>query len=653
MIPLVMSVIAKTETFQRDMAKTRMTVGKFSKSVSKSSISMQGLSRSILRLAGIGGGLFLLQRGIRGAISAGLEQEKVERQLAAALDSTGDSTRGNLVDLKKYAAELQRLTIFGDELIISQMAYASNLGITTDKLKEASVAAIGLAAKYRLDLKAAMMLVGRASQGQTSMLTRYGIVLDESLSTQEKFNALLKIGADSFHLAEAEARTASGAWAQFANNAGDIGEQISMGVLPALTSMLTEINDNKDAWQEFFRVQTEGWAEVFSGLKSVKTVLAETSRRMEDRGLVPRNQRFGMWAPMPQIEAAREAARNPQGLPIGTLDISPSGFRRISEMNNRVLEMERAAARQAETASAAGAEEVEVIAETTEAARKAAADREQITVRMYADLGRFGDGYLRAQMALLDQQKADYAEHITDKVLLEQWYANEVKNILENMRIADLDAMGLYHEELRKDMAETARFSSEKFAEAFRSIERSVSDAFFSMRLKGAEWRDSMAGFWNSVGDIAARTAADMAARMVMLQAMNIGMAGVGMGGGIIGGIGSLFMHGGGVVGSDGVGRMVPAGTFAGAPRMHGGGVAGLRSDEVPIIAQIGERILKKGDHGNGGGGQTIYVENYFEEGAVQANDVAGFDAMLYRSKETIGDLQIMNQRNNHRGRNT
>jgi len=54
------------------------------------------------------------------------------------------------------------------------------------------------------------------------------------------------------------------------------------------------------------------------------------------------------------------------------------------------------------------------------------------------------------------------------------------------------------------------------------------------------------------------------------------------------------ILHAGGVVGSPGPGRMVPALAFANAPRMHAGGFAGLRPDEVPAILQRGERVLSR-----------------------------------------------------------
>ena len=60
------------------------------------------------------------------------------------------------------------------------------------------------------------------------------------------------------------------------------------------------------------------------------------------------------------------------------------------------------------------------------------------------------------------------------------------------------------------------------------------------------------------------------------------------------GGIFANVLHAGGMVGSAGPSRMVPAMAFAAAPRMHSGGMAGLRHDEVPAILQRGERVLSR-----------------------------------------------------------
>ncbi|MFC7706304.1 phage tail tape measure C-terminal domain-containing protein [Plastorhodobacter daqingensis] len=80
---------------------------------------------------------------------------------------------------------------------------------------------------------------------------------------------------------------------------------------------------------------------------------------------------------------------------------------------------------------------------------------------------------------------------------------------------------------------------------------------------------------------------------------------------GALGGAGGIFaniLHSGGMVGSAGPSRMVPAMAFAAAPRMHGGGVAGLRHDEVPAILQRGERVLSRREAQSYGAGGTVNV---------------------------------------------
>jgi len=77
---------------------------------------------------------------------------------------------------------------------------------------------------------------------------------------------------------------------------------------------------------------------------------------------------------------------------------------------------------------------------------------------------------------------------------------------------------------------------------------------------------------------------------------------------GALGGAGGLFaniLHAGGMVGSPGPGRMVPALAFANAPRMHAGGWAGIKPDEVPAILQKGERVLSRREAAGYGQGSS------------------------------------------------
>ncbi len=62
---------------------------------------------------------------------------------------------------------------------------------------------------------------------------------------------------------------------------------------------------------------------------------------------------------------------------------------------------------------------------------------------------------------------------------------------------------------------------------------------------------------------------------------------------------------------------------FAAAARFHTGGIAGLRPDEVPIIAQKGEEVLTRDDPrhrangslGSGAAAQNIKIVNAIDAG--------------------------------------
>ena len=187
------------------------------------------------------------------------QQEDAVNALSAALANAGEDAAAAVPKFKRFAAAMQQQTIYGDELILSQMAYAKNLGVTTDQLEDAAKAAIGLAAKYKIDLQTAMMLVGRASKGQTQMLTRYGIVMDESLSAQEKFNQLLVIGAGAFGLAEAEAKTMTGQLGQMKNAVSDAAEEIGKVLAPTVKRLALAV---KEAARDFSKSGDESkkWA---------------------------------------------------------------------------------------------------------------------------------------------------------------------------------------------------------------------------------------------------------------------------------------------------------------------------------------------------------------------------------------------------------
>lgn len=164
-------------------------------------------------------------------------QEKAVLMLQSALRNQGAAYNTLTKDLMAYNAEIQKQTIYGDEQIALLQAQGLNMGINASQIKEATRAAIGLSAAYNMNLGTAMMLIARASQGQTQMLTRYGIVLGENLTPQEKFAKLLEIGANKMQVAKDQAKTFEGAIQQMNNAVGDAREKIGAVFAPAITTL--------------------------------------------------------------------------------------------------------------------------------------------------------------------------------------------------------------------------------------------------------------------------------------------------------------------------------------------------------------------------------------------------------------------------------
>lgn len=190
--------------------------------------------------------------GVKSAVNAFIEQENATEDLRSALAKTGEATAGNMQKFQKLAQTIQSLTTMDDDAVVSQMAYAKNLGVTTDQLESVTTAAIGLSKMLRVDLSTAMMLVARASQGNTATFSKYGIKLDESLSKAQKFNVVLKAGNSNFRLATEEAGRTGGRLDQLNNAWGEMKEGIGEAIVKAtnLPSALDNITLSMTALQK-------------------------------------------------------------------------------------------------------------------------------------------------------------------------------------------------------------------------------------------------------------------------------------------------------------------------------------------------------------------------------------------------------------------
>lgn len=210
-------------------------------------------------------------------------QEQAVNKLRAALRLLGPEAEAQLADMQRFASGIQAVTTEGDEAVLELASLGASLGkLEGEQLKEATRAAIGLSRALGTNTVSAMRLVARAAIGDTSQLTRYGIKLDETLSDQEKFNQLLKIGASNFDLATAEAKTLTGQITQLSNRWGDLRENFGKALLVNGQPLLRWLEEVVTRVEDINRGTTLEAGDVLArGGDRLKTLAAELAKAQE------------------------------------------------------------------------------------------------------------------------------------------------------------------------------------------------------------------------------------------------------------------------------------------------------------------------------------------------------------------------------------
>jgi len=722
MIPLVMSVIAKTETLQRDMAKAGQSVSKFSTTASRTTATVTKLGRSLMMMAGVGGGLYMLQRGLRGAV---FEASRAEETIAKFNVVFGDNAEAASQWANEFGNSVGRATQDVQEWMAGVQDLFVPLGFARDKATLLSESLVKLAvdvASFSNKVDADVIRdFTSALVGNHETVRKYGIMISENAIKQEALNqginktykeltdlekvslrmTLIQKGStdaqgDAVRTADSFANQTKRASA----NVRELAVILAGPLTAAFASVLGVTNELADDLIKSLRpelAQLEKIIKLINEYENLKAARLRAYQYSEESG-----KRATPWDPS-MLEQKPEV--NPLALPDGSYYLPSEKLRQIAE---REAELQKAAARarDAESLKRGAAEssygpvmledverdneialrrieitadmyrgmkgrgedylnsqkalidlqydeysefvtdkslldkwyesEIEKItAGITEAEHREALSRAQITAQMYSDMGQYGDGYYQAQVALLVLQKADYAEHVTDKILLEEWYASELLKIQEDMRLKSLDAMGKYYEELRKDMEDSAHYISEQFASVASEIEGSMSSAFQGIIKDSDNWQESMKNFFNSIGDSFAKMVSDMIARWIMYRILT----GLGFGnvssnpvGGNDGGDPTILHTG-----------WVPAGT----PSFRSG--RGLKSNEMAAIIEKDEMLVPNKQivkSGRSELSQAAVTNNYYTE--IKAMDSQSVQAALAKEKNFLSDLRVSSRNSNH-----
>lgn len=228
--------------FDRAMKKAQKNLKRFGKNIQKTGKTLTtSLTLPILAFGAA-------------SIKAFDEQEKAIGQVEAGLKSTGMAAGFTSEQLQKMAAELQKVSLFGDEDILknatAQLLTFTN--ITGEQFAKTQEIALDLATRLDGDLKSASIMLGKALNdpvANLSALSRAGIQFSEDQKT------LIKSLVETGNLAEAqtiileELERQYGGSAEAARDAGlggvealknqfmDLTEQIGQRLLPIVTKL--------------------------------------------------------------------------------------------------------------------------------------------------------------------------------------------------------------------------------------------------------------------------------------------------------------------------------------------------------------------------------------------------------------------------------
>jgi hypothetical protein len=223
--------------------KTRAQIKKTTQGIGNMRLTTQGLRREIGKIRNV----WLLWtfamkpalKLIQEATNALFVQEQAERKLRTALANVTTATEGGAEKLIRYAAALQKATIFGDEQIISAAGILATFQLNEDAIGHILPRLLDMSTSYG-DLQSNALLLGKAFTGNAASLSRVGVQFDKTKlqAAQAKgeyaeFAFLIQSLDENYKgLAQTMSQTTFGQLKQLENQIGDMNEQIGKSAAP-------------------------------------------------------------------------------------------------------------------------------------------------------------------------------------------------------------------------------------------------------------------------------------------------------------------------------------------------------------------------------------------------------------------------------------
>lgn len=244
---LVTRLTANVSGLQSGLAKGQSLTQRYTAGVSA---SLSGLIRMAGPLTAAFAGIY----GGASSVNAANTQIKAEKRLAAVLSATRGAVGLSTEQLKSYAAELQGVTNFGDEVTIGAASILATFkDIKGNVFKDAIASMQDMSTIMGTDLNSSAVQLGKALNDPirgVSALTRVGVSFTQQqkdqIKTMQKAGDIL--GAQKIIISELQsefggaAKAMADPWTQLKNTLGDVAENVGFVLLPSINTFASALN---------------------------------------------------------------------------------------------------------------------------------------------------------------------------------------------------------------------------------------------------------------------------------------------------------------------------------------------------------------------------------------------------------------------------
>lgn len=234
-------ISADVKNFEAGIAKSSAAIDKLEKSVSEKMAKIGGSIQNAGKKASIFSAAIVAAGAL--TVKSFITQEKAERKLDAAIRATGGNVEELSKRFRKFASDLQAVTVVGDETTLGMLQMGQTMGLSADQSERAVKNAIAMESAFGVASASAMRYTAALEQGDATMLKRYIPALrgieDETLLAAKAQEIL----SGAFDVAKEDAQTFGGQLAQLKNSFGDLMEEFGAVIAEYLKPLIARLRD--------------------------------------------------------------------------------------------------------------------------------------------------------------------------------------------------------------------------------------------------------------------------------------------------------------------------------------------------------------------------------------------------------------------------